>query len=126
MPVGQFYVAIEATIFRIVRRAIEAHVSNPFSPSFLVIIGFCFQLVEMFAKIMIKWTMMAVGGETFHIGASLLDDIGQQDGSNLFGLEMTGFDEKDVGMTEPTVVMHFSREEGFGSQCFGFGDEVAA
>ena len=31
MPEGQFYVAIEATIFRIVRRAIEAHVSNPFS-----------------------------------------------------------------------------------------------
>ena len=28
----QFSVAIEATIFRIERRAIEAHVSNPFSP----------------------------------------------------------------------------------------------
>ena len=31
----QLYVAIEATIFRIVRRAIEAHVSNPFSPPFI-------------------------------------------------------------------------------------------
>ena len=69
---------------------------------------------------------MAVGRETFHVRTSLRDDIGQKGGSNLFGLEMTGFDEKDVGMTEPTVVMHLSREEGFGSQCLGFGDEVAA
>ena len=58
---------------------------------------------------------MAVGRETFHIGTGLLDDISKKGGSDLFGLEMTGLDDKDIGMTEPTVVMHFSREEGFGA-----------
>jgi hypothetical protein len=41
----QFFAGIGPAIFRIVRRAIEAHVSNPFSPPFLVIIGCCFRLV---------------------------------------------------------------------------------
>ena len=70
--------------------------------------------------------MVAVGCETFHIRTSLRDDIGQQGGSYLFGLEMTGFDEEDVGMTEPTVIVHFASEVGFGAQRLGFGDEVAA
>ena len=47
MREAQFFAGIGPAIFRIVRRAIEAHVSNPFSPPFLVIFRFCFRLVEM-------------------------------------------------------------------------------
>ena len=60
--------------------------------------------------------MMAIGRETFHVRTSLRDDIGQQSGRNLFGLEMTGFDEEEIGMTKPTVIVHFSREIGIGTQ----------
>ena len=60
--------------------------------------------------------MVAVGRETFHVKTSLRDDIGQQGGSNLLGLEMTGFDEKDVGMSEPTVIVHLAREIGICTQ----------
>ena len=41
----QFSVAIEATIFRIERRAIEALVSNPFSPSFLSLNSSCQSII---------------------------------------------------------------------------------
>ncbi len=60
--------------------------------------------------------MVAVGRETFHVRTSLPDDIGQQGGGYLFGLEMTGLDEEDVGMTKPTVIVHLSREVGIGTQ----------
>ena len=60
--------------------------------------------------------MVAVGRETFHVRTSLRDDIGQQGGSYLLGLEMTGLDEKDIGMTKPTVIVHFSREVGISTQ----------
>ena len=49
MREAQFFAGIGPAIFRIVRRAIEAHVSNPFSPHFLVIFRFCFRFVEMVA-----------------------------------------------------------------------------
>ncbi|MBR5716042.1 MAG: hypothetical protein IKX59_05600 [Bacteroidales bacterium] len=67
MPVGQFYAGIGPAIFRIVRRAIEAHVSNPFLPPFLVIIRFCFRLIEMDAANIVKKTVIkAFGGKNFH------------------------------------------------------------
>ena len=49
MPEGQFFAGIGPAIFRIVRRAIEAHVSNPFSPPFLVITRFCYRIIEKVA-----------------------------------------------------------------------------
>ena len=60
--------------------------------------------------------MVAIGRETFHVRTSLRDDIGQQGGSYLLGFEMTGLDEKDIGMTKPTVIVHFSREIGISTQ----------
>ena len=70
--------------------------------------------------------MVAIGRETFHVRTSLRDDIGQQGGSNLFGLEMTGLDEKNIGMAEPAMIVHFAREVGIGAKDLGFSDEVAA
>lgn len=56
--------------------------------------------------------METAGREAFHVRASLRNDIGQQGGCNLFGLEMTGLDEKNIGMAEPAVIVHLSREVG--------------
>ena len=59
--------------------------------------------------------MVTIGRETFHVRTSLRDDIGQQGGSYLLGLEMAGLDEEDVGMTKPTVIVHLTCEVGIGT-----------
>ena len=69
---------------------------------------------------------MTAGSKAFHARTSLPDDIGQQGGSNLFGLEMTSLDEKNIGMAEPTVIVHFARKVCIGTKGLGFGNKVAA
>lgn len=69
---------------------------------------------------------MTTGGEALDLGTSLDDDVGKQGGSDLLGLEMTGFNDQQIRMTEPGMVVNLACEICAHSQRFGFGYEVAA
>lgn len=70
--------------------------------------------------------LVARSSEALHALDALTDDVGEDGGGELLGLEMSGLDDEEIGMTEVVVIADLARQEGIGAEGFCLGDELAA